>query len=114
MLLIAQMLLLPLYLWLFLGPGLADLVEPRPFLEAFVALIVIPLGLAWTVQWLAALSSARASAAGRAVMGAGEMYPARTLVAARLLEPKRTSEWDVACLRPTPTQRFSCPTVVPV
>ena len=30
-----------------------------------------------------------------------------------LVERTRTSEWDVACLRPTPTRRFSCPTVMP-
>src|SRR3954462_691035 len=30
------------------------------------------------------------------------MYRARTLVAASLVERRRTSEWDVACLRPTP------------
>jgi transposase len=35
------------------------------------------------------------------------VYPARTLVAASLVERTRTSEWDVACLRPTPTRRFS-------
>jgi transposase len=38
------------------------------------------------------------------------VYPAIRLVAASLVERTRTSEWDVACLRPTPTRRFSCPT----
>ncbi|MFI0942742.1 arsenic resistance protein [Streptomyces sp. NPDC021020] len=53
-LLIAQMLLLPGFLYLFLGPGLADIVEVGPFVEAFVFLIVIPLTLAWTLQAWAA------------------------------------------------------------
>ncbi|MEU6290706.1 bile acid:sodium symporter [Streptomyces sp. NPDC046988] len=54
LLLIAQMVLLPLFLWLFLGSELADVVEPGPFLEAFVVLIVIPLALAWLTQGWAA------------------------------------------------------------
>jgi ACR3 family arsenite transporter len=50
LLLIAQMLLLPLFLLLFLGSSLADTVEVRPFVEAFVVLIAIPLALAWATQ----------------------------------------------------------------
>jgi ACR3 family arsenite efflux pump ArsB len=50
LLLIAQMLLLPLFLLLFLGSGLAEVVEAGPFLEAFVVLIVVPLALAWATQ----------------------------------------------------------------
>ncbi|WP_428962311.1 arsenic resistance protein [Micromonospora fluostatini] len=49
-LLLAQMLLLPGLLVLFMGPGLADVVEAGPFVEAFVVLIVIPLTLAWLTQ----------------------------------------------------------------
>lgn len=49
LLLLAQMVLLPGYLWLFLGSGLA-VVDPGPFVEAFVVLIVIPLVLAWLTQ----------------------------------------------------------------
>ncbi|MCK1795163.1 bile acid:sodium symporter [Streptomyces sp. XM4193] len=50
LLLVAQMALLPLLLWAFLGPGLADVVEAGPFVEAFVTLIVVPLALAWATQ----------------------------------------------------------------
>ncbi|WP_307834069.1 arsenic resistance protein [Paractinoplanes lichenicola] len=50
LLLIAQMVLLPLYLLAFLGSDLADVVEAGPFLEAFLVLIVIPLALAWATQ----------------------------------------------------------------
>ncbi len=50
LLLIAQMLLLPLFLLLFLGAGLADIVQAGPFVRAFITLIVIPLLLAWATQ----------------------------------------------------------------
>lgn len=59
LLLLAQMVLLPAYLWLFLGSGLA-VVEPGPFVEAFVVLIAIPLALAWLTQTFAAERFARA------------------------------------------------------
>lgn len=52
LLLIAQLVLLPLFLLLFLGGQLADVVEVRPFLEAFLSLIVVPLALAWVTQRL--------------------------------------------------------------
>jgi arsenite transporter len=54
LLLIAQMLLLPLFLLLFLGSELADIVEFGPFVDTFLVLIVIPLALAWTTQAWAA------------------------------------------------------------
>lgn len=50
LLLVAQMVLLPGFLYLFLGAELAEVVEVGPFVEAFLVLIVIPLALAWTVQ----------------------------------------------------------------
>lgn len=54
LLLLAQMVLLPGLLFLFMGSGLADVVEAGPFVEAFVVLIVIPLALAWLTQGWAA------------------------------------------------------------
>lgn len=54
LLLIAQMVLLPVFLVLFLGAGLGDVVETGPFVEAFVVLIAIPLVLAWLTQAWAA------------------------------------------------------------
>ncbi|WP_328691154.1 bile acid:sodium symporter [Streptomyces phaeochromogenes] len=54
LLLVAQMLLLPGFLYLFMGSELADIVEVGPFVEAFLVLIVIPLALAWTLQAWAA------------------------------------------------------------
>ncbi|AZG44586.1 arsenic resistance protein [Gordonia insulae] len=53
-LLLLQMSALPLLLWAFLGSDLTGVVEFGPFLEAFLFLIVIPLALAWTVQWWSA------------------------------------------------------------
>lgn len=50
---LTQMLLLPLYLWLFMGEAATGIVEPGPFLEAFIGLIVIPLGIAIAIQLLA-------------------------------------------------------------
>ncbi|KAB2589713.1 arsenic resistance protein [Streptomyces arboris] len=59
-LLVAQMVLLPGFLYAFLGSGLADIVEAGPFLEAFAFLIVIPLALAWGLQgWAGRRESGR-------------------------------------------------------
>lgn len=49
-LLIVQLLLLPVYLWLFLGEGISKIVHIEPFVEAFLLLIVIPLLLAFGTQ----------------------------------------------------------------
>lgn len=47
---VSQMLLLPIYLWAFMGKQAAEIVSLRPFLEAFFGLIVIPLLLALLTQ----------------------------------------------------------------
>ncbi|MFE4644994.1 arsenic resistance protein [Streptomyces sp. NPDC056652] len=63
LLLLAQMVLLPGYLFLFMGPDLADVVAAGPFIEAFVVLIVIPLALAWLTQaWAARRPAGRRTA----------------------------------------------------
>ncbi|MBP1987441.1 ACR3 family arsenite efflux pump ArsB [Halolamina salifodinae] len=49
-LLLAQLLALPAYLWLFLGPTAAAAVEIGPFLEAFLLIIALPLSLAWLTE----------------------------------------------------------------
>jgi ACR3 family arsenite efflux pump ArsB len=49
-LMLAQLALLPLYLWLFVGEGVAEVVEPAPFVEAFVLIIALPLVAAWLTQ----------------------------------------------------------------
>lgn len=49
-LMLVQLLLLPAYLWLFMGSEVAEVVEPEPFVEAFLLLIVLPLTLAWLTE----------------------------------------------------------------
>ena len=70
LLMLAQMALLPGYLWLFMGSELADIVDPGPFLEAFALLIVVPLALAWMTEAWAARSPA-----GARVKGAVDLLP---------------------------------------
>jgi ACR3 family arsenite transporter len=53
LLMLLQILLLPVYLWLFAGAEAVQHIEVRPFVEAFVVLIVIPLGVAAAVQAVA-------------------------------------------------------------
>ena len=53
LLLLAQMLLLPVYLWLFMGEQAAQIMSAGPFLEAFFVLIVLPLGLALASEFWA-------------------------------------------------------------
>lgn len=52
-LMLIQIALLPLYLWLFVGEDFLNSIEIMPFVEAFVWLIVIPLGLAALTQFAA-------------------------------------------------------------
>lgn len=78
-LMVAQILLLPLFLWLMAGPGARDLFEVRPFLEAFLALIVAPLALAVITQVLA--RRVRAARAAESLMAAG-MVPLMMLTLA--------------------------------
>lgn len=52
LLMLAQILLLPLYLLLFIGPGALDMIDIAPFIEAFLLLIALPLAAAALVQAL--------------------------------------------------------------
>lgn len=47
---ITQMLLLPVYLWIFMGKEASEVVNPGPFIEAFLIIIVLPLLLAIVIQ----------------------------------------------------------------
>ena len=49
-LMLVQLLLLPVYLWFFMGSEVATLIEAGPFVEAFVIIIVVPLIVAWATQ----------------------------------------------------------------
>ena len=60
LLMLTQMLLLPLYLLLFIGPEIVSAIEPGPFLEALVVLIIIPLmAAALTQRWARRALAAR-------------------------------------------------------
>lgn len=50
LLMLLQIALLPGYLWLMAGPDVLSSVDARPFLEAFLLLIVLPLALAAATQ----------------------------------------------------------------
>lgn len=56
LLMLAQMVLLPLYLWLFVGAEFVGSVEFGPFVEAFVFIIALPLVAAALTQLAAARS----------------------------------------------------------
>nr|WP_271396129.1 bile acid:sodium symporter [Neomicrococcus lactis] len=62
-LMLLQMLLLPLYLLLFVSPEVVSVIDPAPFVEALVVLILIPLAAAALTQALA-----RKAVAGRIIM----------------------------------------------
>jgi ACR3 family arsenite efflux pump ArsB len=49
-LMLTQLLLLPLFLWLFMGHQVAEFIEAGPFLEAFLLIIALPLTLAWATE----------------------------------------------------------------
>lgn len=49
-LMLTQLLLLPVYLWLFMEREVAEIVEAGPFIEAFLIIIALPLMLAWLTE----------------------------------------------------------------
>ncbi|OMD04112.1 arsenic resistance protein [Paenibacillus sp. FSL R5-0636] len=54
---IVQMIMLPFYLWLFIGNEASQIVRIGPFIEAFVYLIIIPLLFALVIQFSAKKST---------------------------------------------------------
>ncbi|MCM3290997.1 arsenic resistance protein [Paenibacillus sp. MER 180] len=50
---IVQMIILPIYLWLFIGAEASEIVRFGPFVEAFVYLIIVPLFFALIIQYVA-------------------------------------------------------------
>ncbi|MES2281144.1 MAG: arsenic resistance protein [Pseudomonadota bacterium] len=68
-LLVLQMLLLPVYLRLFLGEQAGALVQPGPFVHAFVWLIAVPLVLAAVTQlWAARSEVGKRTSAGLSLL----------------------------------------------
>lgn len=66
-LMLAQMLLLPVYLLMFAGPGVVSVIDPAPFVQALVWLIIVPLALAALTQWRAGREGDAAAVGGSAV-----------------------------------------------
>ncbi|SCX08577.1 arsenic resistance protein [Candidatus Aquiluna sp. UB-MaderosW2red] len=58
LLMLLQALLMPIYIWLMAGPNVVDAFEVRPFVEAFLMLIALPLSLAALTQLVATKSRA--------------------------------------------------------
>lgn len=79
LLMLAQMLLLPLYLWAFVGGEFVASVDLAPFVEAFLLLIVLPLAAAALTQ-LAAARARWGAVVQEAVLGA--MVPSMMLTLA--------------------------------
>jgi ACR3 family arsenite efflux pump ArsB len=88
LLLIVQMLLLPLFLLLFLGSGLEQVVQIRPFVTAFLGLIVIPLAVAWTTQAWAGRKRAGERAVGALSAAMVPLLAATLLVVVASQVPK--------------------------
>ena len=84
LLMLAQMALLPLYLWLFVGSEFVAAVELEPFVEAFVLLIALPLAAAALTQFVAGRGArvARAVAQGAAAAMVPLMVATLALVVA--------------------------------
>lgn len=53
LLMLSQMVLLPLYLWAFVGSDVASRIDVEPFVRAFLLIIVVPMVLAAATQWAA-------------------------------------------------------------
>ena len=101
LLLIAQMALLPLFLLLFMGSDLAEVVEVGPFLQAFLILIVIPLILAWTTQaWAAHRPAGRAVSAGASTLMVPLMVAVLAIVVASQIPAISDNLTDVAAVIP--------------
>lgn len=82
LLMLAQMLLLPLYLWLFVGAEFVQAVDLEPFIEAFLLLILFPLIAAGLTQ-LAAARTRGGQAVQEVVLGA--MVPLMMLTLAAVV-----------------------------
>ncbi|MDT0221642.1 bile acid:sodium symporter [Gordonia sp. AC31] len=101
LLLILQMVLLPVFLVLFMGSDLADIVELGPFLHAFLILIVIPLTLAWLTQaWAARAAAGRALASGAGTLMVPLMVAVLAIVVASQIPKLDDNLTDVAAVIP--------------
>lgn len=101
LLLVAQMLLLPGFLYLFMGPDLGNIVKAGPFLQAFLFLIVIPLALAWTLQAWATRRPAGQTVSGAATTTMVPLMAATLITVVASQVPKLNGRLgDVAAVIP--------------
>lgn len=101
LLLILQMALLPVFLVLFMGSDLADIVEIGPFVHAFLILIVIPLTLAWLTQaWAARGRSGRRVSAGASTLMVPLMVAVLAVVVASQIPKLDNNLTDVSSVIP--------------
>ncbi|REK76856.1 arsenic resistance protein [Paenibacillus paeoniae] len=68
---VTQMILLPLYLWIFMGKKASEVVNAGPFIEAFLIIIVVPLLLAIILQ----VVSSKTRSSGQLLLDASAWIP---------------------------------------
>jgi ACR3 family arsenite efflux pump ArsB len=101
LLLIAQIVLVPVYLAVFVGADLAGDVPARPLVEAFVFLIVVPLLLAWAAQvWAARSPVGRGLSAGATAAMVPLMVVVLVVVSASQIPKVSGSLTDVIAVVP--------------
>lgn len=94
-LLLAQLLLLPLYLWLFMGRVSVELALWQPLSTAFVGLILVPMALAWATEQLAA----RLALGKRLVTGLGWLpIPLLAAIVFLIASTQVTLVWELGGL----------------
>jgi ACR3 family arsenite efflux pump ArsB len=100
-LLVVQMLLLPVWLYAFMGSDLSRIVKFGPFLTAFLVLIVIPLILAWSTQAWAARATVGQKLSTSATAAMVPLMAATLIVVVASQVPKISgNEHDVARVVP--------------
>ena len=113
LLMLAQMLLLPLYLWLFIGAEFVQAVDLGPFVEACGLLIVVPLAAAGLTQF-----TALRTRAGRVLqeVALGAMVPLMMLTLAAVVASQiaRVSAHLGSLLHVTPVYVLFAAVMVPV
>ncbi|WP_420099764.1 arsenic resistance protein [Corynebacterium sp.] len=92
LLMLVQMALLPVFLWAFLGTGVVADIDPVPFVEAFVVLILLPLCAAGLTQLVPSPAGDRVRGTVGAAMVPLMMLTLAGVVAAQIAEVNR--QWS--------------------
>jgi ACR3 family arsenite transporter len=100
-LMVVQLLLLPVYLRLFVGPQVASFIGAGPFIEAFVVVIAAPLTLAWATElWADRASRGRTWQHAMGWLPVPMMGLTLFVVIASQLPRVRDSLWAIAAVVP--------------